>query len=64
MRKDELINGITEADAAQIDDILDAVIRRKRVLYPDWEIIYYAGKKNEPEDLDRIFQLIRKNSKK
>lgn len=56
MKMDELIQAIDKADADAIDYILDAVIKRKRKLYPDWEIIYCAARKGEtdgPEELIR-----------
>lgn len=41
-----LIFAITQANEDEIEKILQAAIRRKRELYPDWEITYQANLKN------------------
>lgn len=43
------IEAIQHADAAEIDSLLDTALRRKRDLYPDWELLYFAHPKNAPE---------------
>ena len=48
----EAIRHVREANAAQIDDILEAAIRRKRELYPEWEIFYWASRKGSQEGLE------------
>ena len=47
MRMDQVINEILKADVIQIDHILDAAMKRKRELYPDWEIFYCAAEKGK-----------------
>ena len=59
---EEILKKLEKADAAQIDTLLDMMIRRKRELYPDWEIVYYARKKNEPDDLTRLLPLLRRET--
>ena len=49
MHHTDTIRHIRAANAAQIDDILEAAIRRKRELHPGWEIIYYAEEKGSME---------------
>lgn len=56
MHMDQVIKDIQKADVIQIDRILDAAMKRKRELYPDWELFYCAAEKgrvNCPEDLIR-----------
>ena len=54
MRIEKLVKEIENANVFQIDYILDAAMKRKRELYPDWELFYCAaekGKINGPEDM-------------
>lgn len=54
MRLDKLIEEIGKANVFQVDYILDAAMKRKRELWPDWELFYCAaekGKINGPEDM-------------
>ena len=60
MDMQELIEIINNLKREEIDDILYALIRRKRQLYPDWEIIYYAGRKGERIELGLLSQLMGK----
>lgn len=55
---DALIKAIGEANTEEIDDLLDAVIRRKRILYPEWEIIYYSRRKDEGEDPETLLAFL------
>lgn len=54
MEMTKLIREIEKADVFQVDRILEAAMKRKRELYPDWEIFYCAAQKGEingPEDM-------------
>ena len=54
MRNREIIENIRNADANLMDIILDTAMKRKRELYPDWEIFYCAAQKGKicgPEDM-------------
>ena len=42
-----LIREIENADVFQVDRILDAAMKRKQQLYPDWEIFYCAAQKGK-----------------
>ena len=56
MRLEKMLNEIKNANTLQVDYLLDAVIKRKRELYPDWEIFYCAAEKakiSSPEDMIR-----------
>ncbi|MBQ6997763.1 MAG: hypothetical protein IJN60_05255 [Oscillospiraceae bacterium] len=46
----DLFQEIAQADAAIIEDILDAVIRRYAVLYPEWELNVFSVQKDTDED--------------
>lgn len=51
-----IIEEVMRMDASQIEYIMDAAIKRKRELYPDWEIFYCAAEKgriNGVEDMQR-----------
>ena len=41
---------ISMADTESADRILDAVFARRRVLFPDWDMVYFALPKNDPEE--------------
>lgn len=60
MSLEELMKRIEQSDKEEIIDVLDAAMKRKRELYPDWDIIYYAGKKGEKDEVDVIRSLLRK----
>ena len=54
MRIEKLLEEIERANVFQVDYILDAAMKRKRELYPDWELLYCAAEKgtiNGPEDM-------------
>ena len=56
MHGEKLLAMIQKADAESIDYILDAAMRRKRELYPDWELFYCAAPKGMitgPEEMIR-----------
>ncbi len=59
---DWLIEENRKLNIDQIGGILDAVINRKREVYPDWEIIYYARKKNESDNWDVILDFLKGNN--
>ena len=51
-----IIEEVMRMDASQIEYIMDAAIKRKRELYPGWEIFYCAAEKgriNGVEDMLR-----------
>ena len=55
----ELISVIQSADASELEDILDAAIKRKRELFPDWDILYLAIPKNDADERMRTYDYIR-----
>ena len=50
MQLDEMVRKIGAADSEMIDMILDAAMNRKRELYPEWEMVYLALPKNDPQE--------------
>jgi hypothetical protein len=59
---ENLIAQIARADGAQIEKLLNAVLRRHGELYPDWEVSTVTVEKtqNRSEQLDRIIALLEK----
>jgi hypothetical protein len=59
---ENLIAQIARADGAQIEKLLNAVLRRYGELYPDWEVSTVTVEKtqNRSEQLDRIIALLEK----
>ena len=56
---EKVLKTIASLGVEEIDDILYAVIQRKRQLYPDWEIVYYAcpkGGTDIPEEIRSLMQ--------
>ncbi len=54
-----IIRAIARADAESIDPILEAAMRRKRALYPDWELIYAALPRQEGKTRQTAEQILR-----
>ena len=45
----EIINSIRHANKNELDAILNAVIERENILYPEWEVISVALPRNDWE---------------
>lgn len=45
-----IMRDIQKADAREVDEILDAAMARRKQLYPDWEMVYFAVPKNDPRE--------------
>lgn len=54
----QVINYIRQADPAEIGDILETAVARKRELYPQWEMVYIALPKNDPEERKRTLEWV------
>ena len=50
MGLEDLLKEIECADAEKVEDIISAAFKRKRELYPQWDLIYLAMPKNKPEE--------------
>ena len=46
---EDMISAIMQANEDEIEKILRTAIRRKRELFPDWEIIYQANLKSNED---------------
>lgn len=44
MPMDEVIRAIERADVEDIQDLLQATMKRYRELYPEWKILYLSAK--------------------
>ena len=55
---EKVLKTIASLGVEEIDDILYAVIQRKRQLYPDWEIVYYACPKGDTDIPEEIRSLM------
>ena len=60
MKTQELHEIIDNLEKREIDDVLYEVIQRKRQLYPDWEIVYYACLKGDTDIPEEIRSLMQK----
>ena len=49
---EEMISAIMQANEDEIEKILRTAIRRKRELYPDWEIRYQANLRHGAGEAD------------
>ena len=58
MQLEAVLEKIREAGKFEIDFLLDEVMRRKRELYPEWEIFYYAFSKDETERLQKLIDRV------
>lgn len=58
----DLVKAIGQADETQIEDILQAVLRRYGELFPDWDVSTVSLSKSEDrnEQLDRIIGVLQK----
>ena len=54
----DILVRIAKADAIQIDEILKAAIERKKELYPEWDLLYYAHKRGERDLTKQILALL------
>lgn len=49
---------IEKADTLETDMLLEAVIKRKRALYPQWDIFYLALPKTDWDKRERILEAV------
>ena len=49
---------IEQADEVLLNDILQAIIKRYSILFPDWEVSVFSLPKNNPEERDRLVDTI------
>ena len=60
MNLDEVLEYIMEADGKEIPQILDEVLFRYKVLYPDWSlsVVSIEKKGDKKEQLDQMIALL------
>ena len=51
-----ILEDIKQADDYEIYEIVTAAMDRYREVYPEWEIMYLAVPKNNPEERKRILE--------
>ena len=61
MPMDEVIRAIEQADTENMQDVMQAAMKRYRELYPDWKMIFLSAPKNAPDAQSQAaLELIRK----
>lgn len=58
MNLDELCQRIRLANPEEINDILQAAFERYRILFPNDEILYLSLPKNNPQERQRLLQMM------
>lgn len=53
-----ILAGIEQADDFEINEIINAVIRRYQAVFPDWEVMFLSLPKNDPEERRKALQSI------
>ena len=48
-----LMEEIAQAGSEKLDEILSAVEARYKVLFPEWEVVYLALSRNDPQERSR-----------
>lgn len=58
----DLYEQIAQTDSAEIETLLDAVLRRYEELFPDWEISAVSVQKSDDRNkqLDRIIAMLQR----
>lgn len=51
---EQILSGIQEADEKTLDEITKAIIRRRNILFPEWELFLLSLPKNDLEERRRI----------
>ena len=60
MPMDEVIRAIEQTDVENMQDLLQATLKRYRELYPDWKILFLSAKPDATDEVSKaILELIR-----
>ena len=51
---EQILSGIQEADEKTLDEITKAIIHRRNILFPEWELFLLSLPKNDLEERRRI----------
>ena len=61
MTMDEVIRAIEQTDIENMQDLLQATMKRYRELYPEWKILFLSAKADATDERSQaILELIRK----
>ena len=52
----QIVDYVEKATEEELDGILNAVFQRRRKLFPDWDMIYFALPKNDPAERKRLLE--------
>ena len=60
MPMDEVIRAIERTDVENMQDLLQATMKRYRELYPEWKILFLSAKPDATDEVSKaILELIR-----
>lgn len=60
MPMDEVIRAIERTDVENMQDLLQATMKRYRELYPEWKILFLSAKTDATDEISKaILELIR-----
>ena len=60
MPMDEVIRAIERTDVENMQDLLQATMKRYRELYPEWKILFLSAKPDATDEISKaILELIR-----
>lgn len=57
MKLEKMMTRIRCADPEEIEKLISAVLRRKRELFPEWDVVYFALPKKDKEERKRMAKL-------
>ena len=58
MNMENVLSYIDDADGRTTDRILDAVLERRRELFPEWDMVYFALPKNDPKEREALMKRV------
>ena len=50
MKLEKMMTRIRCADPEEIEKLISAVLQRKRELFPEWDVVYFALPKKDKEE--------------
>ena len=56
MTSGTIVSYIENADEEMVDCIIELAFQRRRKLFPDWDMIYFALPKNDPAERKRLLE--------
>ena len=52
----QIVDYVEKATIEEVDAILGAVFQRRRKLFPDWDMIYFALPMHDPAERKRLLE--------